>query len=212
MNAIINYLKESFSKWKKEIKEHRNLILISILFLVIATIADYLSGVYTNRIPCSAVPDLILDNIPSINLSFLFIYYYAFLMILLIVYPLFFRIKELHEVISHFSLLVLIRSIFVCFTHLRVPAQAIAVKFPGILRYLSFENDLFFSGHVALPFLGFLLFKDTKLRYFFLFSTILMGITVLFMHVHYSIDVLAAFFITYGTYKIGNFIFSKIKK
>jgi hypothetical protein len=33
-----------------------------------------------------------------------------------------------------------------------------------------------------------------------------MGIVVLAMHVHYSVDVLAAFFMTYGSYRIGHTI------
>ena len=36
-----------------------------------------------------------------------------------------------------------------------------------------------------------------------------MGITVLGMHQHYSIDVFAAFFITYGCYKFGNWFLMK---
>ena len=40
--------------------------------------------------------------------------------------------------------------------------------------------------------------------------SILMGTVVLLMHVHYTIDVLSAFFITFGTFKIGEWFFSKV--
>jgi len=36
-----------------------------------------------------------------------------------------------------------------------------------------------------------------------------MAATVLLMHVHYSIDVFSAFFITYGIYKIGQRLVAK---
>jgi hypothetical protein len=36
-----------------------------------------------------------------------------------------------------------------------------------------------------------------------LVSSIILAITVLLMHVHYSIDVLSAYFITYGVYKLS---------
>ena len=63
---------------------------------------------------------------------------------------------------------------------------------------------MFFSGHTAMPFLGFYLFRRSWVRYAFLAGSIVMGFVVLAMHVHYSIDVLAAFFMTYGSYRIGH--------
>lgn len=64
-------------------------------------------------------------------------------------------------------------------------------------------NDLFFSAHTGLPFLLALEFWDNKiLRYIFLLSS-LGGATLVFLgHIHYSIDVLAAFFITYSVFQI----------
>jgi cell division protein FtsW (lipid II flippase) len=97
-----------------------------------------------------------------------------------------------------------------CFTHLKAPIDAIAIELPWITSHLGFQNDLFFSGHTAVPFLGFLLFKDSNIRYFFLISSIVLGATVLFMHIHYSIDVFSAFFITFGTFKLGEHVFKKI--
>jgi len=47
---------------------------------------------------------------------------------------------------------------------------------------LNFSNDLFFSGHTAVPFLGYLLFKEEKIRYVFLALSIMMGGVVLLMH------------------------------
>ena len=82
---------------------------------------------------------------------------------------------------------------------------------PKAYDFLIFNNDLFFSGHVAIAFLGFLLFQEKKLKIFFLIATIVMALTVLFMHVHYSIDVFAALFITYSTHEFGKRLFKKIK-
>jgi hypothetical protein len=38
-------------------------------------------------------------------------------------------------------------------------------------------------------------------------ASIVLAITVLLMHVHYSIDVASAYFITYGVYKVGDQLF-----
>ena len=94
-------------------------------------------------------------------------------------------------------------------THFGAPQGAISPPgFPGIVSALSFRQDYFFSGHVAFPFLCFLLFKESRIRWFFLASSIVMGVVVLLGHLHYSIDVFAAFFITYASYRIGGLVFS----
>ena len=95
-------------------------------------------------------------------------------------------------------------------THLGVPADAIKVSAPSFLGMFTFTNDLFFSGHTGLPFLGFLIFRkySKSVGYFMLASSIILAATVLLMHIHYTIDVFAAFFITYGIYKIGERVFA----
>jgi hypothetical protein len=198
---------ERMDVWRKELKEHRKLILISLLFLIFAIILNQLAGRYVEKMGSSAVSDIILDNIPAINLRLLFIYGYTLIIAVLLLYPLVFKVKEFHIVISQFSLLVMIRSFFVSLTHLRMPTDAIIAKMPEIYQDITFNNSLFFSGHTAIPFLGFLIFRKQKLGIFFLIATIIMALTVLFMHVHYSIDVFAALFITYGSFKIGNWLF-----
>ncbi len=77
----------------------------------------------------------------------------------------------------------------------------------------AFGGDLFFSGHTGLPFLMALVFwKKPILRYFFIASAIGFGAVVLLTHLHYSIDVLSAFFITYTIFHIAEFLFRKDRK
>jgi hypothetical protein len=47
------------------------------------------------------------------------------------------------------------------------------------------------------------------LRYFYLASTIFFATVVLLGHYHYSIDVFAALFISYGTYQIALWLFPR---
>ena len=55
-----------------------------------------------------------------------------------------------------------------------------------------------------------LLFWPNKLlRYFFLACSVFFAIAVLLGHVHYTIDVASAFFITYGVYKIACYLFPR---
>jgi len=85
----------------------------------------------------------------------------------------------------------------------------VQISAPSFFYFLTYANDLFFSGHVGLPFLGFLIFKDKKIRYFMLSASIILAVTVLLMHVHYSIDVAAAYFITYSIYALGKRLFGR---
>lgn len=208
-----NYFVKKFHEWVREIFEYKYLILISLIIILVATFIDYLAGVYVSeRATVNVVQDLILDHFGPYDLSFIFVWGFLILVFTLFAYASFFDVKKLHKVIAQFSFLIIIRSIFIILTHLKTPTDAIAGKFPWILHNLRFENDMFFSGHVAIPFLGFLLFKGNKIRYFFLIGSIIMAITVLAMHQHYSIDVFAAFFIVYGSYKIGEKLFEKVER
>jgi len=210
MNDI--YFINKFREWGREIWKHKYLILMSIVMLIIAIIINYFAGIYVmNKAKVQQVPDLILDHFGPYNLSYIFVWGFIVIIGVALIYCLFFNIKRLHTAIAQFSLLTIIRALFIILTHLKTPTDAIAGKFPWILHNLRFENDMFFSGHVAVPFLGFLVFKESKIRYFFLISSIVMAITVLGMHQHYSIDVFAAFFITYGSYKIAGKLFEKIE-
>lgn len=205
-----DYFKKGFNDWKRELLEYRYLILLSLLIVAAATFLDYYSGVYVTNAKVAYVPDLILDHIKPVDLRPIFVYGYLTLCFTLFLYPFLLHIRTLHEVVSQFSFLVMLRAVFVMLTHLQSPPDGIRGSFPWIFQEISFYNDMFFSGHTAIPFLGFLLF-DGKIRYFFLAGSILMGMTVLLMHLHYSIDVFSAFFITYCCYKIGQVILKKVE-
>ena len=202
----------NLNEWRLEFSNHRNLILLSLLFLGIALVLNYIAGTYVDGTGTTVATDIILDHTIIINLSFLFIYGIGFVITVLFLYPLFFNVKETHIVISQFSLLVLIRSFFVSLTHLRAPADAIIMSSSSVYDVFFFNNDLFFSAHTAIPFLGYLLFRKEKVALFFLCSTVILAMTVLLMHVHYSIDVFAAIFIAYGSYRLGNWLFGKIER
>jgi len=204
------YFKRGFEDWLRELFEYKYLILMSLIIVVISAFVDYFSGIYVSKAKVAYVPDLILDHIGPFDVSFFYIYGYLTLCFTLFLYPLLFHIRTLHVVISQFSFLVMLRALFILFTHLQTPPDAIPLTFPWIFKTLSFQNDMFFSGHTAIPFLGFFLFKG-KIRYFFFFGSIFMGIVVLLTHGHYSIDVFSAFFITYCCYKMGNVVLAKIE-
>jgi hypothetical protein len=207
---MIIKLRQWYDNWKIELSEHKYLILLSLLFLLFANIMNVYAGRYVDKADVVSVKDIILDNIPTINLEFLFSYGMIIFLSVLLFYVLFFRVKQFHTVAFSFSVLIFVRSFFITLTHLGKPSDAaIMMSLPGIYNVLNFHNDLFFSGHAALPFMAFLIFRKEKIGIFFLFMTVLLSLTVLLMHLHYSIDVFAAFFITYALYVFSQWFSEK---
>jgi len=196
--------------WAHDVWACKRMLAIAAVFTFVGLAVDYYCGSYVTVTPGAKVPDLILDKIPAVDLSFLFVYGYMVLLMVLFLYPAFFRVRMLHVVAIQFSLLLMLRSVFMIFTHLETPVDSVAVGFPWFFENLYFENDMFFSGHTAMPFIGFYVFRRSRLRFFFLFGAIVMGIVVLAMHLHYSIDVFAAFFMTYCSYKMGQRLLRKL--
>jgi len=209
--------KNKFSKWigewKKEISTHKDLMILSILIFIIAIIVSFIAGNYVDKAITTPVNDLILDHIPTLNIGFLFVYGIIAILVAIAIYTIFIKVKDFHIVLSQFSLLILVRSFFIILTHLEKPINALPLNhLPKIYDFFNFYNDLFFSNHTAMTFMAFLIFRKEKIGIFFLIATFVMAVTVLFAHVHYSIDVFASFFITYGIYKFGNWLFSKLDK
>ena len=126
-------IKGMVSSWCREILKHKLLLSFSILLLILSTVANYYSGTYVTEAGSGVVADLLLDYLPVVNLFIVFVYGYIVVMGLLFFYPMFFDVKKLHEVISQFSLLVMLRSFFILFTHLKTPLEAIPINFPWII-------------------------------------------------------------------------------
>ena len=79
-----------------------------------------------------------------------------------------------------------------------------------LAQLLYYGNDLFFSGHVSLPFLSFLIFwRYRGFRFYLFLATLVSAAGVLLSKSHYSIDVFAAPFITFTIFEISKFIFKR---
>jgi hypothetical protein len=195
--------------WLEQIKEEKVMIILSIFLLAVALALFYLAGKYVDSTQGEPLSDIVLDNIPTFQVEWLFVYGFFLTWIILVLYAFFFRIKDFAHTLFQIGLVFLIRDFAIVLTRLRTPAEALTVQYPWIANYWNFGNDLFFSGHVAIPLLGFFIFKNSKMRYFFLGASIVMGMSALMAHLHYSIDVFAAFFIAYGSFKIGEWLFKK---
>lgn len=151
-------------------------------------------------------PDLLLAWLPHWDTSILFIYGFTFLLVWLIFAALRYERRRIPRILWAYAILVVVRSFFIILTPMRTPPDHAVVAgdplFAIFGRFLTFKHDLFFSSHTATPFLAFLLFRGRWVSLSFLAISILMAATVLIGRFHYSIDVFAAFFITYAIHKL----------
>lgn len=182
-------------------KEYSIKLFISVVILVIAMTLIKVMGFYAESQPAVANGDLLHDLLPTYDLNILATLGFLILVTLLSLY---FIIKEpimLPAYTVTMALFKLLRGFFFSITHLGAPAVRIddhAVL--GLFNNYYLTKDLFPSGHVAVPFLGYLFVKEKKLKMFFLVSSIIMACVVLLMKVHYSIDVFGAYFIAFGLF------------
>ena len=197
--SLLIFKNKKFIKWT----------ILSAIFLVIGLFVNHFAVIYTDIRASSPVADLILSNIPTFDVDMIFVYgplfFWILITYLLLVYP-----KRIPFILFSIALFIVIRSVFVSLTHLGPFYTQTAILSHNFISNFSTGKDFFFSGHTGLPFLLALIFEDIKpIRNIGIMISIFFGIIVLMGHYHYSIDVLAAFFITYTIYHIAIYIFKK---
>jgi PAP2 superfamily C-terminal len=188
-------------------QKFRQSLIISLVVLIVSLVVNFYAGIYATERASNSVTDIILSNTRGYDLSDVFIYG-SWGLIIFIAYVCVSKFKKAPYILKSISLFVLIRALFISMTHIG-PFSTMAIISPkNFLNYFVFGGDLFFSGHTGLPFLMSLIFWENKrLRYLFLGTSIFFGIVVLLAHLHYTIDVFSAFFITYGIFHISEKVF-----
>ena len=198
-------------KWKEAFKDKRFLtsLLIGFLYLAISLYINFVAGTYATERASLPVTDIILSNTRVYDVDLIFIYgplvLFVFVIALILYNP-----KKIPFTLKSIALFTVIRSIFISLTHLGPFPTGVITASSNFIGKFTFGGDLFFSGHTGLAFLMALLFWQNKtLRYIFLVYSFFIGVIVLLGHYHYSIDVLAAFFITYSIFHIAIYFFKK---
>ena len=199
------------NKYKILFSDKQYLLSVAVgFFLLGASLAvNYFAGLYATRNASNSVTDIILDNVPVFDVDGFFIYG-AFTLLAYIIFLVWREPERLPFVAKSIALFVFTRSLFMTCTHLGAVPDGIPLPADNPIRWITFGGDLFFSGHVGMPFLMALIFwKDKVNRHIFLAASVVLGIVVLLGHLHYSIDVFAAYFITYGIFDVAKLFFAK---
>jgi hypothetical protein len=177
-------------------------------FLAASSIAIFAAVSYATIHASNHVTDFVLSRVGPLNVRFFFIYgtFAAFALTLAL---LAWRPNRFPFAMKAMALFLLVRSVFVALTHMApspIDPQAPAPFFNSVF----YGGDLFFSGHTGMPFLAALAFWHiVQWRVLYLALTAFFGTIVLLGHYHYSIDVLAALFITHGIFQVSCWLFGR---
>ncbi|MFH1346804.1 MAG: phosphatase PAP2-related protein [Spirochaetota bacterium] len=193
-------------------KEFVSSIVFGTLFLLASLFINYSAGNFATEKAGNGVSDLFLDNVPLIDMGFLLVYG-AIALIFFVLIVLIYEPRYLPFTLKALAMFVIIRSIFIILTHIGPYYEFAPLPPNKLIGKIAFGGDLFFSGHTGIPFLMALIFwKLARLRFIFIIISIVFGISVLLSHIHYSIDVVAAFFITYAIFEMAKNFFPKSYK
>ncbi|PZP51140.1 MAG: hypothetical protein DI598_03965 [Pseudopedobacter saltans] len=152
------------------------------------------------------INDFLVNSLPSIDLS-IPIFVVLWSVISLAVLRSLQNPQQFLTTLYAIIFLLLFRFLSITLVALEPPVGLIPIMDPvsnltyGHADFIT--KDLFFSGHTSSMFLSFLCLSRKPEKTFALVATFVIAIFVLIQHVHYTIDVLAAPFFTYLSYRLS---------
>jgi len=183
-----------------------SLLVSCIVYLVCGAVLRF-AGNYAESVSVPPSHDLFLAWLPVIDLTLISDIGFKAFIVAAIAYLACSRPAQAPYILTTLGLFLLVRAVLFSVTVLGPPAMHVddhpfsehLMSFKG----LYFTQDLFPSGHAGKPFLMFLLAEDRQWKRLFLACTVVLSAVVLFNHVHYTVDVLGAYFVSYGIYRFG---------
>lgn len=147
--------------------------------------------------------DMILDNVPVIDLSLVYDIFCLVVLAAVIIYVIhrdqFHRVPYIMLLCGIFFIT---RGIFIVLTPFGNPPEFNGSD-PLFNGFSKYELGVYPSGHVGNSFLMLLLVYDKVYRYILWFCLAVIIITLIFSHGHYSIDILSGFFFAYAIRAFG---------
>jgi membrane-associated phospholipid phosphatase len=173
-----------------------------VLAVVLVCLTRFLDAI--ERRAGAVLTDPVLSWFTPVDVTWLtFLVIYAgliFAVIMLIRHP-----EHLLTALQTYGMVAIVRMAAMYLVPLDPPPEMIELKDPFVEFFGSgstLTRDLFFSGHTSTLFMLALVIPDRRTKIAYLGCTLVVAVCVILQHVHYSIDVFAALFFSYGSYRV----------
>jgi len=147
--------------------------------------------------------DLILDNLPSVNVA---LWYDIFALVPIIVVLIYIVHKKDYKripfIILMSAIFYIVRGIFIVLTPFGNP-PAFTGSDPLFNGFSKYDIGVYPSGHAGNVFLLFLLVNNKVYKWIIMTCLIIVIITLFLAHGHYSIDILSGLFFAYAIVSFG---------
>jgi hypothetical protein len=214
MFAELKQIPEAWSKaWCS--RSFRNQLILSLLFCIGVGVHQFhflrlwqlRSGIQVN--------DFILNLFPPADFS-IPIFFFEYSTILLVFVFVLATPDRLVKGLQMFALIFLARTVAVFLIPLEQPKDMIPLNDPmaNLLLHtpdVFVTKDLFFSGHISAIALLMLIATNRYIRMYAFASVLIVGVLIMWQHVHYSMDVVFAPLVSYISYKFILYIHRETK-
>jgi hypothetical protein len=193
----------SWSKaWQERRFRNKTIIALLLVTIILTLLPTFFA--FIEKREGMVLQDYLLDVIPAMDVSIpTFIIIWT--VVILVLYRIYQNPRLFLVVAYGFILMCLARILTISLLPLNPPTGIITLQDPiANIAYggngIFITKDLFYSGHTGNMFLFFLCLEAKWDKIIALTASFLIGLLVLIQHIHYSIDVFAAFIFTYFIY------------
>ena len=198
-------LKEPISwseAWQLQSFRNKTFVAVALVAIILLLLPSFFA--FIEKREGMVLQDFVLDRLPAMDVSIP-----TFIIIWSVVLLVFYRIYQnpsIFLVVAYgFILMCIARVLTISLLPLNPPPGLITLKDPiANIAYggkgIFITKDLFYSGHTGNMFLFFLCLQAKWDKIIALSASFMVGILVLIQHIHYSVDVIAAFIFTYFLY------------
>ncbi|MEQ8472016.1 MAG: phosphatase PAP2-related protein [Marinoscillum sp.] len=182
---------------------------VSVLFLITGIALNLMSQSYLHHYinegkTLPVLSDLILNNIPYLDVDYL----YDFFSVISLAIFIWYVIK--HSVtaeIPYFIILIgafhMVRAVFIILTPFGNPPMFDGTESP-FSGFSNYELGVYPSGHTGVSYLYFLMAENTTFRIWLFISFLIIVISLFLARGHYSIDILSGVFFAYAIKAFGD--------
>ena len=203
--ALLNQTISWSEAWQLKSFRNKTFVALALVAIILLLLPSFFA--FIEKREGMVLQDFVLERLPATDVS-IPTFFIIWSVVLLVFYRIYQNPSIFLVVAYGFILMCLARVLTISLLPLNPPPGLIELKDPiANIAYggkgIFITKDLFYSGHTGNMFLFFLCLQAKWDKIIALAASFMVGILVLIQHIHYSIDVFAAFIFTYFIYLGG---------